>query len=318
MTYLESYFFKSFTVVAVNVFVLISGYFSISFKMSKILKLGEQTWFWSVAILVLAVVVGWHEIQPVKDIAYLIPIVSKRYWFITIYVMLCFLSPLLNKLSLSLSKQDFKVVLILGFILIYVWHTICFIFNFGRPIDDAGYGIPNFVYLYLFGRYLKIHCNMSICKRNFLIDYIFICVLLFIFQLSYSLVLGFSFTSLLSYNTVFVFLGGGFLFLFFAKLKMKYNKYINVWAKNCLAVYIIHMHPLFWDKICEFLQIEEISPLYFIPYSLGMSIILYFALATVEKIRLFFFDKIENRFNDKIMNIQMVKNIENMIKLTKA
>lgn len=49
-----------------------------------------------------------------------------------------------------------------------------------------------------------------------------------------------------------------------------------------------------------------------------MSVILYFALVTVEKIRLFFFDKIENGFNDRIMNIQMVKNVENMIILTKA
>lgn len=107
-------------------------------------------------------------------------------------------------------EKKFKVILILGFVLIYIWHTICFIFNFGRPIDDAGYGIPNFVYLYLFGRYLKIHCNISIFKRNFLIDYISVCMLPFIFQLSYSLVLGFSFTSLLSYNTVFVFFGGYF------------------------------------------------------------------------------------------------------------
>lgn len=99
---------------------------------------------------------------------------------------------------------------------------------------------------------------------------------------------------------------------------MQYNKYINAWAKNCLAVYIIYTHPLFWNEICELLQIKEISPLCFIPYSLGMSVILYFALVTVEKIRLFFFDKIENGFNDRIMNIQMVKNVENMIILTKA
>lgn len=318
LDYLETHFLRSFTVVAVNVFVLISGYFSISFKLSRVLKLGEQTWFYSVILFVFAVFIGWHEIKPAKDIAYLVPIFSKQYWFITIYVILYFLSPILNKMSLYLSAENFKSILIIGFFLIYVWHTIGFIFNFGLPIEDAGYGIPNFVYLYLLGRYLKIHCGVSMSKRNLLLGYIFICISLFLFQLLYSLALGFSFTALYSYNTVFVFLGGGFLFLFFAKLKIKYNKYINVWAKNCLAVYIIHMHPLFWNKICEFLQIEEIPPLYFIPYSLGMSIILYFALATVEKIRLFFFDKIENRFNDKIMNIQMVKNIENMIKLTKA
>lgn len=77
--------------------------------MSKILKLGEQTWFWSVDLFVMAVVVGWHEIQLIKDIAYFVPIISKMYWFITIYVMLCFLSPLLNKLSLSLSKKILRL-----------------------------------------------------------------------------------------------------------------------------------------------------------------------------------------------------------------
>lgn len=232
--------------------------------------------------------------------------------------MLYFLSPILNKMSSFLSEKDFKSILVIGFFLIYIWHTICFIFNFGQPIDDAGYGIFNFVYLYLLGRYLRIYCNVLMSKKNLLLSYIFICTLLFIFQLLYSLALGFSFTALYSYNTVFVFLGGGFLFLFFTKLKMEHNKFINVWAKNCLAVYIIHHHPLCWGHICELLQIKAIPPLWFIPYSFIMAVVLYFVLATVEKIRLFFFDKIENRFNDKIMNIQMVKNIENMIKLTKA
>ena len=318
LNYLETHLLRSFTVVAVNVFVLISGYFSISFKFSRVLKLGEQTWFYSVLLFVFAVFIGWHEIQPVKDIAYLVPILSKKYWFITIYIILYFLSPILNKLSLFLSAKDFKSILIIGFFLIYVWHTIGFIFNFGLPIEDAGYGIPNFVYLYLLGRYLRIRCNVSMLKRNLLIGYIFICVSLFVFQLLYSLMLKFSFTSLYSYNTIFVFLGGVFLFLFFTKLKMGHNKFINYWAKNCLAVYIIHMHPLFWNKICEFLQIEEISFCWFIPYSFFITVALYFMLATVEKIRLFLFDKIENRFNNKIMNIQVVKNIENMIKLTRA
>lgn len=47
---------------------------------------------------------------------------------------------------------------------------------------------------------------------------------------------------------------------------MQYNKSINAWAKNCLAVYIIYTHPLFWNEICELLQIKEISSLCF--YSL--------------------------------------------------
>ena len=289
----------------------------VTFKFSKLLKLGEQVWFYSVALFVFAVVMGWHEIQPVKDIGYLVPISSKKYWFITIYAILCFLSPMLNKMSVSISKDNFKSILIIGFFLIYVWHTIGFILNFSLPIEDAGYGLPNFIYLYLFGRYLKIHCSLSESKGNFLIGYFFTGVLLFVFQLSYSLFLGFSFTSLYSYNTVFVFVGGGFLFMFFARLKMTYNNFINSWAKNCLAVYIIHLHPLCWGKLCEFLCIEEISSLWLIPYSLIISLLLYFVLATIEKVRLCLLGEIENKFNNWIIHNQKVKNVENMIKLTR-
>lgn len=40
-----------FVCVAVNSFVLISGYWGIKFKMERLLKLNLQTWFYSVLIL---------------------------------------------------------------------------------------------------------------------------------------------------------------------------------------------------------------------------------------------------------------------------
>lgn len=314
--YLESHFFKSFTIVAVNVFVLISGYFSISFKLLRLLKLGQETWFYSVSLFILATYMGWHHFISQKDILYLCPVFSKIYWFITIYIMLYILSPCLNKLALSIPKNHFKSILFIGFFIIYVWHTLSFILNSGRPIDDAGFGIPNFIYLYLLGRYIKLYSNIYTTKQNFLLLYFIISISLFIFQLTYSIILGFSFTALFSYNTIFVFLGSVTLFLFFTKLNIGYNVFINKWAKYCLAVYIIHMHPLFWNKICEFLQIIHIPPVWFIPYSFSLSIIMYFTFALVEQVRLYFFDKIENKINNRIMQIPIVQKIENKIKLT--
>lgn len=220
--YIESHFFKSFTIVAVNVFVLISGYFSISFKLSRLLKLGQETWFYSVSLFILAIYMGWHHLTLQKDILYLCPVFSKIYWFITIYIILYILSPCLNKLALSISKNHFKSILLIGFFIIYVWHTLSFILNSSRPIDDAGFGIPNFVYLYLLGRYIKLH-NIHTIKQHFLLLYFIISISLFIFQLIYSIILGFSFTALFSYNTIFVFLGSVTLFLFFKKLNIGYN-----------------------------------------------------------------------------------------------
>lgn len=75
------------------------------------------------------------------------------------------------------------------------------------------------------------------------------------------------------------------------------------------------MHPLLWYKICEFLQITHIPPIWFIPYSLSVSIIMYFTFALVEKIRLYFFDNIENKINNRIMQTKIAQKIESKIKL---
>ena len=315
LTYIETRLLKSFTIVAVNVFILISGYFSISFKLPRILKLGQLTWFYSVTLLILTISYGWHSIN-YYDFTFFVPIFSKKYWFITIYIILYILSPCLNKLALSISKNNFKSVLIIGFFIIYVWHTLSFILNFSRPIDDAGYGIPNFIYLYLLGRYIKLHGNVYTIKQNFLFLFFIIGISLFIFQLTYSIILGFSFTALFSYNTIFVFLESVALFIFFTKLNIGYNSFINKWAKYCLAVYVIHEHPIFKNLIYDFLQITHISPIWFIPYSLLVSIIMYFTFALVEQVRLYFLDKIENKINNRIMQIPIVQKIESKIKLT--
>ncbi len=175
---------------------------------------------------------------------------------------------------------------------------------------------PNFIYLYLLGRYIKLHGNVYTIKQNFLFLFFIISISLFIFQLTYSIILGFSFTALFSYNTIFVFLGSVALFIFFMKLNIGYNSFINKWAKYCLAVYIIHEHPIFKNLIYDFLQITHISPIWFIPYSLLASIIMYFIFALVEKIRLYFFNSIENKINNRIMQIPIVQKIESKIKLT--
>lgn len=315
LAYIETHFLRSFTIVAVNVFVLISGYFSISYKMPRLLKLIEQTWFYSVGLFFLALLLGWHSLEPRNDIFYFVPIFGKLFWFITIYVILYILSPILNKLALSLTKEKFKAILLVGFFVIYVWHTLGYILNAKMPIEDAGYGIPNFIYLYLLGRYFSMHSDFASSKRNYFLSYILISLALFTFQFAYSWALGFSFTSLLSYNTLFVFGGAVMLFLYIAKLRLAYNKFINDWAKYCLAVYIIHMHPLVWDKICGFIHLYEMDPAWFMPYVILISIILYFILAGVERIRVFLLGGIEDRINNIIVNSKIANKVNNIIKL---
>ena len=43
---------------------------------------------------------------------------------------------------------------------------------------------------------------------------------------------------------------------------------------------------------------------------------MYFTFALVEQVRLYFLDKIENKINNRIMQIPIVQKIESKIKLT--
>lgn len=86
-------FVYPFVIVAVDVFVLISGYFGIKLKVSKLLRLNTMVTFYSVALLLLAIYCLDYSFHPRKDWMYLFPVLTKKYWFITIYFGLCLCSP---------------------------------------------------------------------------------------------------------------------------------------------------------------------------------------------------------------------------------
>lgn len=65
--YMVSHIIRPFSVVAVNIFVMISGYFGIKFKLERLIKLCTQTWFYSVGAFLVVVVLGLHVIDYKKD-----------------------------------------------------------------------------------------------------------------------------------------------------------------------------------------------------------------------------------------------------------
>ena len=58
----------SFFSVAVNSFVLISGYWGINYKTERLVRLIIQTFFYSVSLFLLSVSIGWHSSFSYKDI----------------------------------------------------------------------------------------------------------------------------------------------------------------------------------------------------------------------------------------------------------
>ena len=89
---------NSLVVVAVNTFVLISGYFSIKVKMKSILSFLVQTEFYAVLAIVIYVIYSFVCSTSISKgvILNLIPFHPNGLWFVPCYALLLFISPLLN------------------------------------------------------------------------------------------------------------------------------------------------------------------------------------------------------------------------------
>ena len=284
--------------VAVNTFVLISGYFGIVFKRKRFFKLLLQTLFYSVFLLFVSILIGWHSFNIHKDIYVILPILTKQYWFITCYIILYVISSWLNKLISCLRRSEYFRFLILGFIIIYVWPTFSYLFKTEQFINDSGYGIVNFAYLYMLGRYVNLYYDVCVSSIFYFFGYFCTTFLLFICQCFLSWILGFEFTSWISYNTLFIFVGAICLFMAFKNLKFE-SASVNFWAKPCLAVYLIHMNPYIWGNLCGVIGVSEYRGFKYILLIFILPIIIYFVCVTVEIIRTALLEK----FEEKIINI---------------
>ena len=140
-------FLRSFGVMAVNVFVIRSGYFGIKLKWEKIFRFVLRTCFYTWMGLLIGIAFDVHQLNIIKDITLVFPVLTKTYWYITAYLALCILSPYINVFLKAVDKFFLRSLLISGFFLFYALATFCYAINGGQLVVDAGYGIVNFIYL---------------------------------------------------------------------------------------------------------------------------------------------------------------------------
>lgn len=287
----------SFTSVATNTFVLISGYFGLNFKIERLIRLVFQTLFYSLVLLSISIIIGWHSFDLKKDIFALFPILTKQYWFVTCYIILYVISPWLNLSIKHMDKKMYLQSLIIGFVIIYLWPTFSYLFNTAQFIGDSGYGIVNFSFLYILGRYLNLHHVQKHSSSFYFNLYFICCISLFICQYSLSWILGFEFTSWISYNTVFILFGALCLFEAFRNVKLQSN-IINYFAKPCLAVYLIHLNPYIWNSFCKSIGVSNYHGFHYVLLLLSLPIIIYVTCAIIDLCRI----KITNKLEETIIS----------------
>jgi len=250
--FLPIYLFESLGIVAVNCFVLISGFFLIKqdFRLKKLVALITEITFYTLLLFTIAVI-----IKTPMDLKIIIKglfkILLGRNWFITCYIMLYILFPFINKFIHSLSLKQKHIFAIITVLLFCMW---TFVPQVNQKSTCNGYTILWLLVLYYFGGYIRIVFVEGECKNLFnkisrFSGYGYIICSLITLALCILLnLVGRNVWYALAYNKIFVFFSAICLFIFMYKTNIKIlflQKLILFFAPASFGVFLISTNMFF-------------------------------------------------------------------------
>lgn len=229
---------ESLTIVAVDVFVLISGYFGIRFKLKGILRLFLICFTWGLLSYLLYCIFGQQSISLKKLLARFLAFTHNKWWFIIAYLYLYLASPLLNAAIEKLRKHDFLVILLL-----YSISTIYI--GYFRDMGDnrIGMSFVQFVFLYLLGRFIHNFYTIESFRKNrwkYVILYLLFTLSTFSLALANQkwLHLSIPFLRPYPYNSPLI-IGASICLLCFSLSFSFYNKFVNLISGSVLCAYLL-------------------------------------------------------------------------------
>lgn len=226
----------SFVIYGVNIFLLISGYFTINLKWKSIINLFWICSFWKLFHLFYETFIAKTPHSFLEWIAKPLAIpFSSGGWFVDIYILLLLLSPIINITLTRMNKKELhmSILLMTIFNIIYCW-------GLGREHNASGYSLYHFIYMYCLGYYLK---SSSYSYKYPYLGFIMCSILTFI----YSITIG---ERAFSYNSPFIIIGAVCVFIAFNKLNIQ-NRIINTSAQSVLSIYLLSDGGIFSKNLYQ-------------------------------------------------------------------
>ncbi len=156
-TGVTAWLLESFCIVAVNTYMLISGYFlsQSSFKVNRLIQLWLQIWVYSVGFGLLGALSGIVVETPV-DIHYFLtlffPISMGHYWFMSAYVYLYLLLPLVGIAVRHMSKKQMQWSIGL---LLFAYSILKSVLPLRLELDAQGYDAMWYLCVFLLAAYVR-------------------------------------------------------------------------------------------------------------------------------------------------------------------
>lgn len=244
--------------IAVPLFVLITGYFSINsktFQLKKVVGLYILLFSYRIVCYLLEVIIFKTQFNVGRFFGCFIP----NNYFVNFYIVLLVFIPFFNKLFMLNRKtvNTFMIIFALLFILWPTFITALYALTgqgstsglsfMSVATGDCGMNIVSFIFFYFVGAYIRFY-NVRFKKIYTLLAYL-ACSAIIMF--TYDLNIG-----LVYYSSLLLAVSAIACFMLFESIKLKEIKVISFVSKCSLGVFILHTTTLF---IIHYLSLFELE-----------------------------------------------------------
>lgn len=285
-------FLGAWSKVAVDIFVIITGYFLVNqiFRWNKVLKLLSCTYFWGIIILLLGFVLG---LSIKTDYIYksIFPLTPLN-WFARSYLLLYVSIPLFNKIINSVSKAQLGQIIIVLTTIFYTVPTLISTF-----ISGGGYLTSYFTFgiMYMIGAYIRKYGDEKLDKLSIYAGIVSIILILVSILWNDIHMYDGRYIMYLAHkgNSVLGLLSAIGIFTVFKNKKISYSPIINTVASTTFAVYLIHNNPIIsdwlWNTVIQ--ANNYFSSPFFLLHMLSITSLIFVLCSVLEWMRLKVFNK---------------------------
>lgn len=230
---------ETVSIIGVNCFTIISGYFGIRFKVKGVLSYVYQCVFYSVLITTVFWILPGQRISFEDWILSWLALSHTDLWYVPAYFILMIIAPFLNA-GFDLLERRTATWLVGVLIFVNVWSG----WLWGGRFNPTGYTVVQLVMVYCIGRWIRLYVPRGVIrgwrKRVF-----------FVYLISLGLIFGGNFfmgpLKVFAYNSPMVLLSTVCFFGLFLGIELR-SVVINWIARSSFAVYLIHKNPLVWVR----------------------------------------------------------------------
>lgn len=285
-------FLYMLTQISVNCYVMLSGYFLVRsrFRLKKILEIWMEVAFYSFVIKLIFMLTGQIPFSAVALASCFFPILTGRYWFVTIYIGLYLLSPFLNIAIRAMDKRTHGLLILTLGLLFSAWNSIHP--SIAGMNSGGGWGLAWFVVLYFTAAWFSLYDiprGKQITKTLLWFGISAAVSLLYCIPGKKISLIQSVVGTWFHYNSLPVFLSTALVFSVFLNLRIRKNALsiiITRIAPATLGIYLIHAHanlsPWIWEKLDLVSRLD--SPFLGL-ILLGCSIAIFLVCLILDKLR---------------------------------